>query len=83
LCLWRKEKNGGGNGFDADAASVMFKRLVKEESRGGLPTDFCSFVLLRKFETCASFFETFYVMILCFGEASEKQGKERKGKESL
>ncbi|KAH9555776.1 hypothetical protein CY35_08G133700 [Sphagnum magellanicum] len=33
LCLWRKEKNGGGNGFDDDAASVMFKRLVKEESR--------------------------------------------------
>jgi hypothetical protein len=35
-----KGEEWGGNGFDDDAASVMFKRLVKEESRGGLPTDF-------------------------------------------
>lgn len=70
-----KGEEWGGKGFDDDdAASVMFKRLVKEESIGG----FCSFVLLTKFETCASFFETFYVMILCFGGASERQGKERK-----
>ncbi len=36
-----KGEEWGGNGFDDDdAASVMFKRLVKEESIGGLPTDF-------------------------------------------
>ncbi len=39
LCLWRKEKNREVDDDD-DAASVMFKRLVKEESIGGLPTDF-------------------------------------------
>jgi hypothetical protein len=42
LCLsLEKGEELGGNGFDDDdAASVMFKRLVKEESIGGLPTDF-------------------------------------------
>jgi hypothetical protein len=36
-----KGEECGGNGFDDDdAASVMSKCLVKEESIGGLPTDF-------------------------------------------
>jgi hypothetical protein len=61
----------------------MFKRLVKEGIKRWVTHQFCSFVLLRKFETCASFFETFYVMILCFGAASERQGKERKVKPSI
>jgi hypothetical protein len=73
-----KVEEWGGNGFDDDAAIVMFKRLVKEGIKRWVTHRFCSFVLLRKFETCASFLETFYVMILCFGEASERQGKERK-----
>ncbi len=40
VSLEKGEERGGNEFDDDDAASVMFKRLVKEESRGGLPTNF-------------------------------------------
>jgi hypothetical protein len=71
-----KGEEWGGNGFDDDAAIVMFKRLVKEGIKRWVTHQFCSFVLLRKFETCASFFETFYVIFCVLGK--QVRDKERK-----